>query len=212
MAIKAVVFDIGDVLERVQPVSAWTDPWVARLGLASEALERAWDSIDPDDLIGIGKLTEVEFSARWATALGLSEEQAGAFMADMWDWYCGEPDTALIEYFTALRPRYLTGILSNSADGARREEERRYGFPALVDVLIYSHEVGMTKPDPQIYTLTCAQLGVEPGEVVFLDDMPINVDAANRLGMHGVLHVGTAESIKAIDALLEARPNRHMVP
>lgn len=202
MAIKAVVFDIGDVLERIQPVSAWTDPWVARLGLTPEEFQRAWDSTDPDDLIGIGKVTESELRERWTAALGLTAEQSDEFMADMWDWYCGKPDTELLEYLTALRPQFLTGILSNSADGARREEERRYGLPALVDVLIYSHEVAMSKPDPRIYTLICAQLGVEPGEVVFVDDVQINIDAARRLGMHGILHVSTPDSIKAIDALL----------
>jgi len=41
-----------------------------------------------------------------------------------------------------LRPRYGTGLLSNCADRARREEQARYGFEGPVDVIIYSHEVG----------------------------------------------------------------------
>jgi putative hydrolase of the HAD superfamily len=48
----------------------------------------------------------------------------------------------------------------------------------------------------------CERLGVAPGEVVFLDDVPVVVDAAAAFGMHAVLHRGTPESISAISALL----------
>jgi HAD superfamily hydrolase (TIGR01509 family) len=105
-------------------------------------------------------------------------------------------------YAAGLRPAHLTGILTNSADGARREEQARYSFGELFDVIIYSDEVGVAKPDPRAYALLCAELRVAPGELVFLDDMPENVAAARRLGIHGVLHQSTPESIAAISSLL----------
>ena len=72
----------------------------------------------------------------------------------------------------------------------------------LFDVIIYSHEVGLAKPDPQVYALLCDRLNVTPDELVFLDDVPGNVDAACQLGIHGVLHRSTSESIEAISAFL----------
>lgn len=94
-------------------------------------------------------------------------------MAEMWEQYLGVANSELIEYARGLRPRYRTGILSNSFVEAREREQDAYGFEDLVDEIVYSHEVGMCKPDPRIYELTCMRLGVGPEEMVFLDDVVI---------------------------------------
>jgi putative hydrolase of the HAD superfamily len=200
--IRAVAFDVGGVLERVAAVDEWLGPWRERLGMSAAQFGSALAGVDPAGFIGTGGLTEAEYRQRCAGALGLSSAQADEFMADMWHWYCGEMDTELTAYAASLRPRCLTAVLSNSADGARREEQARYRFAELFDVIIYSHEVGLAKPDPRIYLLTCDQLGVQPGELVFLDDVQENVDAAGRLGIHAILHETTADSVAAISALL----------
>lgn len=204
MAIRAVAFDIGDVLERVGPPSQFLEKWRLRLRIPEAQFQVALASVDPDGLIRTGGLTEAEYKARYASALGLPAARADEFMADLWDWYCGELDTEMTRYAASLRPRYRTAILSNSADGARREEQARYGFEQLVDVVIYSDEVGLAKPDPAIYRLLCDRLSVQPDELVFLDDVPENVGAACAVGVHGVLHRSTAASINAVNSLLGA--------
>lgn len=70
------------------------------------------------------------------------------------------------------------------------------------DVVVDSSEVGLRKPDPAIYRLTCEQLGVSLDRAAFLDDHPGNVDAARRLGMVGI-HVG-ADPWAALAELDEA--------
>jgi HAD superfamily hydrolase (TIGR01509 family) len=202
--VRAVVFDIGGVLERVGP-PLWLDAWRARLGLNEPEFDAALARVDPDDLVETGGLSEAEMRASYAEALGLSAAEADELMADIWDWYCGELDEELVAYVRGLRPRVKTGILSNSADGARREEAHRYGFPELVDDIVYSHEVGLAKPDPAIFSLTCTRLGVEARETVFVDDVAANVESANRAGFHAVLHKSTAATVAAIDALIGAR-------
>jgi putative hydrolase of the HAD superfamily len=202
MTVRAVAFDIGGVLEHVAPQERWLGPWQERLGLSESDFAAAMARVDPDGHIGTGRLTETECRQRFADALGLSSAQADEFIADMWLWYCGELDHELTAYATSLRPRYATAILSNSADGARREEEARYSFAELFDVIIYSHEVGLAKPDPRIYRLLCAELSVSPDELIFLDDAPQNVEAACQFGIQGVLHRGAQESIAAINALI----------
>ncbi|MFP3813734.1 hypothetical protein, partial [Bacillus sp. SIMBA_005] len=67
------------------------------------------------------------FWQRLAAALDLDADQATAIRTDVWDAYCGTANTELIEYAGSLRGRARTAILSNSADGAREEEERRFG-------------------------------------------------------------------------------------
>jgi putative hydrolase of the HAD superfamily len=78
-------------------------------------------------------------------------------------------------------------------------------FPIVVD----SCEVGLRKPDPRIYELTCAQVGVAPTEAVFLDDNDENVSAAAALGIETVL-VGpdSLEAIAELDAILARRGAR----
>jgi epoxide hydrolase-like predicted phosphatase len=134
--------------------------------------------------------------------LGLGERQLAAFMADLWRQYLGTANTELIEYARGLRPRYRTGIVSNSFVGAREREQAAYGFEDLVDEIIYSHEAGMSKPDPRIYALVCARLGVRHDETVFVDDTDMCVAGAREAGIHAVHYRDNAQTIEEIGQLL----------
>jgi putative hydrolase of the HAD superfamily len=197
-----VAFDVGGVLLPVGRVSDFQETWRERLGMTQAEFGQALASVDPDGLAFTGRLSQTQFKARHSTALGLSAAQTDAFMADMWDMSCGELDAELVAYAASLRPRFNTAILSDAIDGARGWNQARYGFEQLVDVIIYSYEVGLAKPDPRVYRLLCDRLSVRPGEVVFVDDRPENVKGASELGIHAVLHESTEQSIKAVDALL----------
>jgi putative hydrolase of the HAD superfamily len=203
MAIRGILFDVGGVLELIAPLDSWHGPWRDRLGLSAAEFRDAWSAIDPGNLMTTGEMDEAEFRRQLTGALRLTSDQAEQCMADMWDWYCGELDPQMMAWAASLRPAYRTAILSNSADGARREELARYPFAAMFDPIIYSHEVGLRKPDPRIYRLACDRLGLAAGEIVFLDDMPENVAAATEAGLHAVLHRGAPESIEAVTALLD---------
>jgi putative hydrolase of the HAD superfamily len=72
----------------------------------------------------------------------------------------------------------------------------------MTDDIIYSHEVGLGKPDPEVYELTAERLGVAPDEIVFLDDVPANVAAARAAGWHAVLHEETARSIAELERII----------
>jgi putative hydrolase of the HAD superfamily len=190
------------VLERVDDMS-WLQPWGEQAGISVSEIGSRLELFDLDERIATGQLSESDFIAHYAEVLKLDAQGAEAFMSQMWRWYCGELDQEMYDFASSLRPDYTTAILSNSADGARREEQARYGFEQLVDVVIYSHEVGLAKPDPRIYQLTCDQLGVAPDEVVFIDDTPLVVDSANDFGWHAVLHDGdTLATIATVRTLL----------
>jgi putative hydrolase of the HAD superfamily len=150
----------------------------------------------------IGTITEDDVHQALKDRLGLDDQQVAAFMADIWHEYLGTPNTELIEYTRRLRPRYRTGILSNSFVGAREKEQAAYGFEDLVDDIIYSHEAGMSKPDPRIYALACARLGVRPDESVFVDDTDYCVTGAREVGMHAVHFQHNAQVIHEIEVLL----------
>lgn len=64
-----------------------------------------------------------------------------------------------------------------------------------------SGEVGLHKPQPEIYRLACERLGIEPAEAVFVDDLRENVEGAEAVGMTGVLHRDTAATLARLDEL-----------
>jgi len=208
MSIQAIVFDIGGVLE-ITPDLGVAGTWESTLGLApgelNKRMEDAWRGGS------IGTISEADVHRAATENLGLDERRLSQFMADLWREYLGTANTELIEYARGLRPRYRTGILSNSFVGAREREQAAYGFEDLVDEIIYSHECGMSKPDPGIYALTCARLAVEPAQLVFLDDSERCVEGARQAGIHAVLYSGNAQAIGDIEDLLAllcpARPH-----
>jgi epoxide hydrolase-like predicted phosphatase len=201
MAIRAVVFDIGGVLE-ITPDLGFDQRWEERLGLPPGGLLARMADVWRAGSIGSITLDDVQRATR--DRLGLDEQQLAAYLADLWQQYLGTANTELIEYARGLRPRYRTGILSNSFVGAREREQAAYGFEDLVDEIVYSHEAGMSKPDRRIYALTCARLGVEPGETVFLDDNDRCVAGARDAGLHAVQYRSNAQARAEIGRLLGA--------
>ena len=199
MSIQAVVFDIGGVLE-VTPSLGVTEMWESRLGLDPGEINRRMDDIWLGG--GIGTISEHDVHQALAERLGLDEPQLEEFMGWIRREYLGTANTELIEYARRLRPRYRTGILSNSFVGAREREQAAYGFEDLVDEVIYSHECGMSKPDPGIYRLACERLRVEPAQMAFLDDYGPCVEGARRAGIHAVLYQDSAQAIRDIERLL----------
>ena len=196
--IKAVVFDIGSVLEVIDD-DVFPVPFETRRGLPPGAVAAASDF--PGDAV-IGELTEAEAREHWKERLRLAEAQADELMADYWRWYLGTLDRPLVDWFGALRGRGLkAGILSNSGPGAR-EAERVWGFEEMTDDIVYSHEVGLAKPDPAIYELTRSRLGVGAEEIAFLDDVEANVAAARAAGWHAVRHQEAARSIAELERII----------
>jgi putative hydrolase of the HAD superfamily len=72
----------------------------------------------------------------------------------------------------------------------------------MCDLIIYSHEVGIAKPERHIYELTCERLDVQPAEMIFLDNLEPNVAAAREVGIHAILFQETAQAIADIQACL----------
>ena len=92
-----------------------------------------------------------------------------------------------------------TGLLSNSWGTSTYPREI---LDPLFDTLVISGEVGMRKPDPEIFNLTTGKLGVEPDASIFVDDHPGHLKSAGELGMTTVLHKSPKETIAELESLL----------
>jgi len=204
MAIRAVVFDIGGVLELdvIELVDIGLDArWEGRLGLEPGEIDRRMEPIWRAG--SLGECAEEDVHLEMSKLLGMSQEQVEEYMHEMWDWYCGCLNVPMADFFRSLRPRYQTAILSNSFVGARREEQQRHHFDEMCDLIIYTHEEGIAKPDPRIFELTWKRLGVQPQEMLFMDDNEVNIVAAKALGIHAIHCRETEQAIVDVQAYLE---------
>ncbi|MFF2554458.1 HAD family hydrolase [Nocardia sp. NPDC058058] len=204
MTFRAVIFDIGGVLEVTEQMD-FDIAWEHRLGLErGQLIGRLADVW----LAGsIGTITESEFRDAIIQRLALAPHTADELIADIWTQYLGVANDELITYAKSLRRERRTGIISNSFVGARAREQHAYGFEDLFDDIIYSHEVGTTKPDPAIYALACTRLEVDPHEVIFIDDAQIALDGATAAGMTTIHHTDNTTTITTLNTLL-GNPNR----
>jgi putative hydrolase of the HAD superfamily len=196
-----VIFDIGGVLE-ITPRTGWDLRWDERLGLAPGSIDRRMRDVWQAG--AVGGITETGVREQVGAVLGLDLSGVEAFMADLWAEYLGSANAELIAYARTLRPRARVGILSNSFVGAREREQEAYRFGDFTDEIVYSHEIGICKPDPQAFAVTCDRMAASPGDCLFIDDVPAYAEAAVTAGMQAVCFTDNATVMARIAAHLDS--------
>jgi putative hydrolase of the HAD superfamily len=94
-----------------------------------------------------------------------------------------------------------TALLTNNIAGSSAHHP--YGeVLELFDEVIESSVVGVRKPDPAFYELTCARLGIEPHEAVFLDDLGVNLKPARAMGMTTIKVVDPEVALRELQAVV----------
>jgi epoxide hydrolase-like predicted phosphatase len=147
-----------------------------------------------------GAISDEEFSKEFAARL--SEETGVAVDAEkLVDRMFGGmrlEEGMLDAVEAAKRHGFKTGLLSNSWGLGSYPRER---LAEIMDVIVISGEVGMRKPDPEIFRLTIEKLGLPPEGCVFVDDHPGHLKAAQEVGLKTVLHREPGQTIPELEAL-----------
>ncbi|HEU4675314.1 MAG TPA: HAD family phosphatase [Motilibacteraceae bacterium] len=138
---------------------------------------------------------EQQLAARLRTRGGGPVDPVG-LLDRMFEHFLHAPDMAGL-VLRARRAGLRTGLLSNSWGN----EYPREGWDEMFDVVVISGEVGMRKPEPQIYHHVADLLALEPSAIVFVDDLAANVKAAVELGFVGVRHTDYATTAAELEAL-----------
>jgi epoxide hydrolase-like predicted phosphatase len=200
MPIGAIIFDFGGVLVRTTDTSG-RQKWEAKFGLPRGGLDEVVFDSEAAARATVGQLPEAAVWQHVADSFELNERQLKDFQRDFWagDWL----DPELIDFLRQLRPRYKTAILSNAWSGARRTFTETFGLGQVVDTMVISAEEGLAKPDPRIYHLTVERLGLRPEEAVFVDDMAVNVAAAQEVGLRGVQFKSTRQVLADVQRHLD---------
>ena len=92
-----------------------------------------------------------------------------------------------------------TGLVSNSIGAGRYDRSQ---FPEMYDGVVISAEVGMHKPQPEIFRLGAERIGLPPEQCVFVDDLRENCEGAKAVGMTPVLHRGAETTLPRLEELL----------
>jgi putative hydrolase of the HAD superfamily len=199
--IRLVCFDLGGVVIRI--CRSWNEACaVAGMPVRETDL---WQQTHPDRLREVaefqtGRIDAPTFAAR------LSEQVAGLYSpaevldvhhAWMLDEYAG-----VAELIDRVHDAGLdTAALSNTSHD---HWVRIVGYPAVKRLrhLLASHLMGLHKPDPMIFRTLEQQLGYHAGEIIFFDDTPENVIAANGVGWRAHLIDSEADTAQQITAIL----------
>jgi epoxide hydrolase-like predicted phosphatase len=195
---RGLLLDFGGVLT----TSIWEcfDEFCRAEGLPEGAVRRLFRD-DPEALADLrlletGEITEHEFASRFGPRLGIEETEG--LIERMFGALA--PERAMIDAVGKLRAGGVrTGLISNSWGTGIYDPGL---LDELFDAVVISGEVGLHKPQPEIYALAAERIGVEPGDCVFVDDLRENVEGAERAGMIGVLHRDPAATLAKLEELL----------
>jgi putative hydrolase of the HAD superfamily len=112
-----------------------------------------------------------------------------------------------LELVKRLRPPYKVSVLSNADGSLRGRLEGELCIHHLFDDIVCSAEVGMAKPEPEIFRLAAGRLGLDPAECVFVDDWDQNIEAAKGVGMTAIRYqLDKGDDLAALLAGAGVRP------
>jgi epoxide hydrolase-like predicted phosphatase len=197
--VKGLLVDFGGVLT-TNVFDSFKEFCVAE-GLDPDTVRRLFreDAVALEQLRRLekGELTEEEFSEEFAPLLGVSQAEGlvDRLFAGM------APDEPMIEAVKkAKRSGIRTGLISNSWGRGRYDRD---AFPEMFDGVVISGEVGLHKPEPEIFHLGAEKIGLPPQECVFVDDLKENCEGAAAVGMTPILHRGADTTLPELERLLK---------
>lgn len=143
-----------------------------------------------------GELTAEEFSERFAPILGVSADN----LVERLFGGIG-PDEPMVDAVRRARAAGIkTGLISNSwGDGLAYDPAL---LEELFDAVVLSGEVGLHKPQPEIFHLGAERIGVAPEDCVFVDDLRENCEGAEAVGITAILHRGSERTLPQLEELL----------
>jgi len=192
--INAIIFDFGRVISAQKPSSLFRQ-YEHELDLPPGQLNRVMFGSEAWQEVLVGHKSLDDYWLEIGPPLGL--HSPGEIQAFRKRYFADEAiNEGVLDLLHKLRGRYKLAVLSNAPPRLTQWLED-WGILDLFDDVVCSGDVGLVKPDPAIFQLALARLGVAPEETIFIDDSPGHVAAARGLGLRGI-HFTTAEAL-AID-------------
>jgi putative hydrolase of the HAD superfamily len=180
---RTLIIDLDGVLRRWEPVG----PIEARHGLPPGALFAT--AFDPARLTPVitGAVDDEHWRAGITAAVVAAHGPAAADAVAQWSESSGEVDPDVLDLIRRHRRSAPVVALTNATSRLPRDLAR-LGLDRELDAVFSSHELGVAKPDPRVFDLVRARLGVEPAACLFVDDTAGHVAAAEAAGLRAHLY------------------------
>jgi putative hydrolase of the HAD superfamily len=196
---RAIGFDLGGVIINYS-IPAQLNYLSHALQVDHHVLDKVYHALRPP--VDVGEIDNKTFWARLIKETGspVSAEDTEHLWTDN---YVEENPfiTGMLELVDTLKKNgYKVGLLSN-IDPEHGEINRRRHILEHFDAALLSYDVRARKPEPEAFQDLIDQLGVKPEELIFIDDLPENIEGAKRFGAYGIQFQGYQELVKELRAL-----------
>ena len=197
--LKAMIFDYGSVLTRTLDPQPRAD-WENHLGLEPGGLEQTVHNDTSWIEAQCGRLSVEAYWTDVGKRLGLTPQETDQMRSE---FYRGDHrNDELVDYIDQMRSAGLqTAVLSNFSVELRMFLQH-YALLDHFDQIAISAEIGAMKPSAQAYQAVLAMLDLPAAACVFVDDQPVNIDAAQALGMQGIVFRDNPSCIADLTRLL----------
>lgn len=209
---RAVFWDFGGVLTE-SPFEAFNRYEISK-GLPKDFIrtvnthnfnDNAWAKFERSEI------SIAEFDHLFATE---SERQgfriAGGEIVEL---LAVKPRASMVSALKKICGHYTTACITNNVPvgygvGMQTSEEAANEIQqimALFEFVIESSKIGIRKPDPRIYQLACEKTGIEPSQVVYLDDLGVNLKPAKAMGMATIKVARAEQALAELENILRIK-------
>ena len=206
---KAVLWDFGGVITS-SPFEAF-NRYEAENGLPEDFL-RSINATDPETnawaQLESSQVSVDEFDELFARE---AETKGHRVMGkEVLDLLSGDVRPEMVNALGIIKQNHRIGCITNNVNTGQGPSMAKTSVKAsqvakimaMFDVVIESSKVGIRKPDPKIYQMTCEQMSIAPEETIYLDDLGINLKPARALGMATIKVLNANQALADLEKLL----------
>jgi putative hydrolase of the HAD superfamily len=197
---KTILWDVGGVILRTQDHQP-RQKLASSFQLSEQQLAQIFFGDDDDLRVQKGFITAEQHFKNVAKKLNIKEANIPELKQQ---FFAGDSiDQELIDWIQNNRSKYQIAILSNAMFELRNELVEKYQIAQHFDQIFISAEMGLVKPNPQIFLKVINQLKQSPQNIYFIDDNTENIKAAQKIGMQTIHFNNPRQALKELEQKLK---------